>query len=1024
MNLLKTQGELAKKLGWALTAFLCAGLLFSCKAEVMSASPMESDTGAKLEPELVTYTVTFDPNGGEFTGSETGVRTAEAGKTVSFPAAPTLDGYTLAGWFDAPHERLDWDGTPPSSGRFAVNTKINADVTMYALWKAVPVDSYTITFLQYEGGDIVQTGYVYPKDYYKYTQSLPPVGVREHYSSDGAWWTAAQDGELFDPAVPVMENITLYAHWLPETYDIYYWRNDERGIYSKNTVSFPVTEVLLPLVPSRDGYAFQGWYTEKLNDLRHDLVYNDPTPTENRFTPQSPVSGDMHIWALWKVVPPDAYIVTYLAYDNYVLQTDAARFADGYKVASAPPPVPARAHYTCDGKWYTSDGQEFTANTVLSANTTVSPQWVGNRYTVRFMENNVDETVWQTREIQYPVNTLGSAFPQTAPNRPHYSADEHWWTQKAGGSVFNAGTVITGNIAVYKHWVGSAYTVRFLGATDSSPQQPVDLVPARTARYPLDSLNPPTIALPGVHEIAARGHYTFSGLWWTAAAGGSVWAASAPVTADTTLYIHWTPNTYTVVFNGNGGSPASSSASVTYPASAVPLPAYPVRNNYVFAGWTYTKAGKTKTFTGGGVDSNLTVTAKWVAKDNAQTILNEYDNSAAETNDKMTSGGAYQDDFVVGSGDYTGPLQGADAARELKEKLELASQLRQGTTTTQTVQVEGGSQTITITEYDYAALNLVKQEIEDLLENNPAIRGTFAATEHSLNYTGSRQSVTVMNGGVYEIELWGASGGHIWSKNDKTALGGRGGYTKGRVRLNAGDVLKFYVGQEGFGTARYNGGSFQKITNFSAEGAGVGYQSGHKGGWNGGGKGGASYGGDYAGGSGGGGATDVRFVGTYSANKNDAGTFAQRIMAAAGGGGAAQSASYNGGWPGLAGGNAGANGIRKGNVQTGGARAGGLSALAALDLTGGVKTSGSKLGDGGNAANGSSGAAYEGPGGGGGGYYGGESIATTPSTEFTSSGAGGSSWIDASRFTGDAWRVIDLNSSLGNGRAKIKYVSN
>jgi uncharacterized repeat protein (TIGR02543 family) len=885
--------------------------------------------------------------------------------------------------------------------------------------------------MQYEGGEILHTGFVFLKDSYKWIGTLPSVGTRAHYDADGYWWTAPEDGEKFAAGTQTLQNITLYAHWQPEKYNIYYWSNDGLGIWSTSVLFYPVEEVPLPLMPARAGFAFQGWYTEKLDDLRHDLVHNDPVPQDNKWTPRSAVSGDMNLYALWKVVPPGAYTVTFASYDNEVVETKSALFENGYIISETIPAVPSRSHYTCDGKWYMSNGLEFTNSVVLSGNITVRPHWIGNTYTVKFMENNVDETVWETRSVTYPVSTLQGQFPSGIPSRPNYTpASDGWWTEVSGGVRFTESSAITGNIRVYKRWTGNTYTVKYWGVTDASAQA-VELTTARTVTYPVDSLTAPGAYLPTAAELPSRKHYHFDGVWRTA--GGLLWNAAQAVSGNTDLYADWTANTYTVSFNLMGGSAANSGTqTVNYPAASINMPTAPSKTGNVFAGWIYRHTGGQRYFAGNLNELyerdclrtgslSVAIEAEWITNANAGSILNAYDNQAAGTNHQLTHGGAYDDDFVVGSGAYSGPAGSRAFAEELIDKLAQAAALRQGTQQSSVVQTESGSQTVTVTVYDYAAINLIKQQIEDMLASPSfaGVRGTFAATGHTINYTGARQSVTVMNSGIYEIELWGASGGHIWSKNDKTALGGKGGWTKGSVRLNAGDVLKFYVGQEGYGTAVYNGSSFSKITNFSAEGAGASYVGGHRGGWNGGGNGGSSYGGDYAGGSGGGGATDVRYVGTYSVNKNDAGTYSQRIMAAAGGGGAAQSASYNSGWPGLAGGDAGANGIRKGNVQTGGARPGGTSAQASISFGDGSATSGSQIGVGGNGANGGS-AAYEGPGGGGGGWYGGESISTLRGTEYTSSGAGGSSHI-GTEFE-SAGRDSGLNQAFGNGKASIRYI--
>ncbi|MDR0539503.1 MAG: InlB B-repeat-containing protein [Spirochaetaceae bacterium] len=1008
-------------------------VFLGCQTDIKTADPREMENISSGSGKTL-FTVIFDPSDGVYPDGETGIREFEADGQIKFPAAPVLEGYTLAGWYETRLAPLDWDEAVPPAGRISANKKITANIAVYALWKVIPADSYSITFVQCEGGDVLYNGFVYPRNYYQWVGAFPSAGTRAHYNSDGFWWTEPDGGEKLTTSMRIMENIIVYAHWEPEKYNLYYWTNDTRGIWSSSILTYPVDNVPLPLSPSRRGYAFQGWYTVRLDDLRHNLQYNDPIPQDNKFTPQSPVDSDIHIYALWKQVPADAYTVTFLAYDNYQVACETALFSDGYLMQATPPAVPARNHYTCDGKWYMSNGQEFTAAVMLSGDIVVTPQWTGNTYTVKFMENNIDSGVWQTRSITYPSNTLQGRFPVGEPSRAHWTAaDEYWWKVKYGSAPddrFTESTEITGDIEVYKHWIGNTYTVRYWGFSDSSPQTAVELLPACTVTYPVNTLTPPTAQLPAAHEVTSRKHYTFDGAWRTSA--GSVWNSARTVIADTNLYAQWSANTYTVSFDLKGGSGTGGTRTSTYPAASVSMPASPSKSGFIFAGWIYNTSSGSRYFDGNLSDlyeknalctdtPSIVIEAKWVPSSGGSGILNDYDSSAANTNHELTHGGVYDDDFVVGSGAYSGPPETRAFAEELMAKLSQAAVLRQGVQQSQTVTVEGGTQTVTVTVYDYAAINMIKQQIEDMLASPSfaSARGAFAATEHTINYTGGRQSVTVLNSGVYEIELWGASGGHIWSKNSKTALGGKGGWTKGRIRLNAGDVLKFYVGQEGFGTAVYNGSSFSKITNFSAEGSGATYMGGHKGGWNGGGKGGLSYSGDYAGGSGGGGATDVRYVGTYSANKNDAGEYSQRIMVAAGGGGAAQSASYNNGWPGLAGGDAGANGIRKGNIQTGGARAGGSAAQTAAAFSDGSVTSGSQVGIGGAGANGNS-VAYEGPGGGGGGYYGGESIATLRGTEYTSSGAGGSS------YTGGVFepsnRDSGLNLSFGNGKAVIRYV--
>ena len=107
-----------------------------------------------------------------------------------------------------------------------------------------------------------------------------------------------------------------------------------------------------------------------------------------------------------------------------------------------------------------------------------------------------------------------------------------------------------------------------------------------------------------------RTGYTFAG-WYTSATDGTkVVFSTFKVTADTTLYAHWTINTYTVTFNSKGGS-AVASIKAIYNTS-ITAPAAPTRTGYTFAGWfTSAKDGKKIDFATFKVKGNKTLYARW-----------------------------------------------------------------------------------------------------------------------------------------------------------------------------------------------------------------------------------------------------------------------------------------------------------------------------------------------------------------------------------------------------------------------------
>ena len=112
-----------------------------------------------------------------------------------------------------------------------------------------------------------------------------------------------------------------------------------------------------------------------------------------------------------------------------------------------------------------------------------------------------------------------------------------------------------------------------------------------------------------------RTGYTFAG-YYDATSGGTQYytaaGASARVwnkTVATTLYARWTPNTYTVAYNGNGATGGSTtSSSHTYNVAKNLTSNGFTRTNYIFLGWSTSSTATTATYTNGQSVNNLTST--------------------------------------------------------------------------------------------------------------------------------------------------------------------------------------------------------------------------------------------------------------------------------------------------------------------------------------------------------------------------------------------------------------------------------
>ena len=280
-------------------------------------------------------------------------------------------------------------------------------------------------------------------------------------------------------------------------------------------------------------------------------------------------------------------------------------------------------------------------------------------------------------------------------------------------------------------------------------------------------------------------------------------------------------------------------------------------------------------------------------------------------------------------------------------------------------------------------------------------------------YTGSYQEFVAPETTDYQIELWGAQGGtsilgSAWAP-------GSGAYTRGTIKLTAGDKLYIYVGEQGKSGTK---GTNSPIT----------YGQGGAATFNGGGAGGKGGGNtsnsaqqpsNYAGGASGGGATDIRLV---SGDWNNAESLSSRIMVAGGGGGGSLVTSSSQLKPTTYYGNGGGLIGENGRTMTGGE--GGLVKLAGAGAT---QITGYQFGIGGTGDKYGGVSACSGHSGGGGGYYGGGGATNSGASCYIIGGGGGSSFISghtgcvAITSSSDTTPKTDCSTGTLNNSCSIHY---
>lgn len=387
------------------------------------------------EPPVVTFTVTFDTDGG---APAIPPVTVESGNKVTKPTDPTKSGYTFSGWY-------------VGNVLFNFNNAVTADVTLKAKWEAAE-ETVEVAF-DVRGGEPLIDAVTIGKGE-KVTKPADPT--REGWNFAG--WTL--NGVDYDFNDPVDEDILLQAKWIQkvmvtitlvadggepapdspvqhekgtvfaepaemtkDSYEFIGWFNqltDEEynfsapveesliltakweRIYEDFTVSFDIgyeegeevesqtvkeeSKAVEPEIDERLGYRFMGWFLEDAT-----VAYD--------FTKL--VFEDLHLTARWHL----EHVVTFDI--NYAEGTSPAPLLilDGEKVTA--PTIAPREFYEFLG-WFLEDVEEaFDFNTPITESIHLIGEWE-ELVTYAINYHNTDETmfVYGTKEAMVEAYLL------------------------------------------------------------------------------------------------------------------------------------------------------------------------------------------------------------------------------------------------------------------------------------------------------------------------------------------------------------------------------------------------------------------------------------------------------------------------------------------------------------------------------------------------------------------------------------------------------------------------------------------
>ncbi|MCC8020115.1 MAG: InlB B-repeat-containing protein [Rikenellaceae bacterium] len=207
------------------------------------------------EDDVLTYTVTFDSQG----GSKVTSQTVSQGGKVSKPTDPTKEGYTFAGWFRESTFANEWDFD---------SDVVTSDLTLYAYWLDNSVMYYTVSFHTGSGSEVedkqVAEGTTIPRP------DDPELAGYEL----GGWYTEPEYEYAwdFDNDV-VLSDMTLYANWLPGDAANSYFIAVDGDDDNPGTIDAPfasLNHALSVVQPGQTIYIREGTYYMTNDDITHE----------------------------------------------------------------------------------------------------------------------------------------------------------------------------------------------------------------------------------------------------------------------------------------------------------------------------------------------------------------------------------------------------------------------------------------------------------------------------------------------------------------------------------------------------------------------------------------------------------------------------------------------------------------------------------------------------------------------------------------------------------------------------------
>ena len=366
----------------------------------------------------------------------------------------------------------------------------------------VPPATCTVSF-ESNGGSAVTSQTVA----YDTCATVPTAPTRIGYDFDG-WYSDTALTTAYDFSAAVTENITLYAKWRPATRTVTFETNGGSEVKAQ-TVDYG-TAVTAPTAPEKEGYVFDGWYTDSALTNAYDF--------------SAVVTKNITLYAKWH---PESRTVTFETNGGSEVKAQTV----DYGTAVTAPADPEKEGHIFDG-WYSDSAltAAYDFSTAVTKNITLYAKWHLDTRTVTFESNGGSEIEAQT------VDYGSCAALPAEPVRSGYIFIG-WYTDEALTILYDFSTPVKENITLYaKWWYYSSNGISGAGAPVSHLNSKLHF--ETNGGSPIADYTAPrgtTVRLEQFFTV--REGYDFTG--WYTDSGLTQKIGAVTLTNSTTVYAGW-----------------------------------------------------------------------------------------------------------------------------------------------------------------------------------------------------------------------------------------------------------------------------------------------------------------------------------------------------------------------------------------------------------------------------------------------------------------------------------------------------